>query len=466
MQQRAICSTMVKIQQQKDEVTSLTSPTVSAGTDGRPCGSTEALDAVEQDPQDPARAPIFRPVQYLGNKLRAVDAIVSLAQQIAPDGGQAVDLFAGSSVISQGLVRAGYTTTAVDTQVYSTFFSRALLSVGRRNGEMVDPAPLLPKAERAIYWADWEAREDELAIRSDGLGLRQLNEELPLAWRRGRLEGDAEAPLTSFYAGNYFGVRQALDLDAIRAAIDGGREFEKGSWRHAAAMTALMHAASMAVHSAGKHFAQPLKSRPENATFLNSRLLTDRRISVPDAFASACAEINRTAPAQDGGHRAITCEAEAHLADSDTRYTLQYLDPPYTAQQYSRFYHVLETIAAGAVPLLPPNTKPTSGLYPPQRYKSAFSSRRRAPAALAQLLELAAQQNSAAIVSYSVSSRASDGNARMISFEELLSACGAAFGPNNVEVVDLEHRYRQFNSGDKANANRDDKEVLVLCKPA
>ena len=145
---------------------------------------------------------------------------------------------------------------------------------------------------------------------------------------------------------------------------------------------------------------------------------------------------------------------------------LFYLDPPYTAQQYSRFYHILETIATNTLPRLPAGSAPTMGLYPDNRYKSAFSSRRHAATALALVLGHLASLKATAIISYSASARGSDGNARMISLEELMAVCRQEFGSRRVEMIEFAHRYRQFNSGENANKGRDDKEVLVLCRSA
>ena len=219
------------------------------------------------------------------------------------------------------------------------------------------------------------------------------------------------------------------------------------------------------MHSAGKHFAQPLKQRAANAPFLNGRLLSDRSLSVETAFRSACERIEQVAPVRDAGHAAIQAEAEGWIGGA-RQHDVYYLDPPYTAQQYSRFYHVLETIATCALPSLPTGSVPSSGLYPAGRYKSAFSSRSRAPAALGQLLRDIAGLGATAILSYSVSESGSDGNARMVTLDELVVACREAFGRRRVELLSLEHRYRQFNSAGNANDRRNDREVLVLCRPA
>jgi len=433
-------------------------------------GSSGTHGTLQNGERAPGNENVWRPVQYLGSKLRVVDAISALAREVVPGGAPVADLFAGSTVVSQGLARAGFSVTAVDTQVYSTLFARAMLGIGRADGECLDAELVLEMAAADKHamdsvWSSHEAREDDAKLGTDARSLRKLYAALPLAWRRGRNVADAEAPLTSFYAGSYFGVRQALHLDSIRLALSRLEGCLPGSWLHAGATTALMHAASMAVHSAGKHFAQPLKARAANATFLDRRLLSDRAFSIPDAFRSACATINQTAPLKDMGHRTIRAEAEAYIGESKASQALYYLDPPYTAQQYSRFYHVLETIATSAMPAMPIGSAPTSGLYPADRYKSAFSSRRQAPKALAQILEGVATKGAIAIVSYSVSARGSNGNARMITLDELLSAGQDVFGVGRVEVIELPHRYRQFNSVENANEGRDDREVLVLCRP-
>lgn len=412
---------------------------------------------------------VFRPVQYLGSKLRVLDAITSLARDVVPPDGGAVDLFAGSTVVSQAFAASGYRTTAVDTQAYSRVFAQAMLGIGRATGIEVDADALLRDAENALArrtrWAIIAQEERSLLERANATALRSFEANLPLAWRLGRVKADAEAPLTSFYAGSYFGVLQALQLDALGSVIASPAS-GLDSWQRATAKTALMHAASRIVHSAGKHFAQPLKVRAGNAEFHDRRLLSDRAIDVATVFREACATINVVAPRIDAGHHAETESAERFVEKDGGAAKLYYLDPPYTAQQYSRFYHILETIATNSLPRLPASSAPTTGIYPSNRYKSAFSSRRRAANALALVLGRLAALKATAIVSYSVSARGSNGNARMIGLEELLAACRQEFGGRNVEMIEFAHRYRQFNSGENANGGRDDKEVLVLCRSA
>jgi hypothetical protein len=85
------------------------------------------------------------------------------------------------------------------------------------------------------------------------------------------------------------------------------------------------------------------------------------------------------------------------LADSVGAEDLVFIDPPYSGVQYSRFYHVLESIARG-------RSGPVSGIgrYPDPAYrpKSRFSLVTESEAALEQLLFLIAANGASAILTF------------------------------------------------------------------
>ena len=49
----------------------------------------------------------YRPIQYLGSKTRVVDTIVSECKKLYTPGEYVVDLFSGSSIVSQSLYKNG-----------------------------------------------------------------------------------------------------------------------------------------------------------------------------------------------------------------------------------------------------------------------------------------------------------------------------------------------------------------------
>lgn len=427
----------------------------------------------------------FRPIQYLGNKLRAISEILDATETLIGKRGRVADLFTGTTVVAQAFAGRGYAVTAADTQQYAAVFASALLGIGRKRGESCafsDISSLGVTVSNESFIAPWSVlieREDQAIRRRDIAALSSLAAELPLIWRdplhplykhievSDQRSAIGESPIiTSIYAGTYFSVRQALAIDGLRQNAESARQ--KGvlsQWQYCAVLTAIMAAASAASHSAGKHFAQPLNAGTlNNRTFLHSRLLQDRGISIEQEFMKACDAVNAHSRTAIEGHIAWHGSAEDYIATSAGA-DLYYLDPPYTAQQYSRFYHVLETICSYDYPQLIENGRITSGLYPANRYKSAFSSKRRAPGAFRSIVGAARAHNAALLISYSRSTTGSDGNARMISLEDLLDLCCEAFGSNNVDSVQLGHRYRQFNSTAASNVRRDDPEILITCRP-
>ena len=76
---------------------------------------------------------------------------------------------------------------------------------------------------------------------------------------------------------------------------------------------------------------------------------------------------------------------------------LVFIDPPYSAVQYSRFYHVLEAIVAGV-------TSPVfgAGRYPPlaERPRSRYSQRTTSLLAIQDLLATLADREVSAIITF------------------------------------------------------------------
>ena len=446
---------------------------------------TSGISRLRVPPSPRAGSPtVHRPVQYLGNKLRVLDRIVEAAEELTGGPARVADLFTGSTVVAQGLALRGHSVTAVDSQAYASVFATATLGIGRRSSRPIPvdeilncPLPSLVDREFA-GWESWAEAEAAALASGDGNALRAVYERLPMLWmdpghpcfealKRGGESALLRLPLlTSIYAGSYFGVRQALTLDRLRFGIERLKlDGRLDSWTYAAALTATMSAASAAAHSAGKHFAQPLNAGASgNEAFLTQRLLEDRRVDVAQRFERSADILSASAQEVDCGHRAFVGEAEEFAADRAAEFDLLYLDPPYTAQQYSRFYHLLETFTHYRFPALWHGDRITTGLYPTARYKSAFSSRTRSATAFGRILAAAGQASVPVLISYSMSQRGSGGNARMVSLEQLLDLCRQSFGKAHVEWHPLKHRYRQFNSSANANEGRDDPEILILCK--
>ena len=440
--------------------------------------------ALNGEPFSPVRG-VFRPVQYLGNKLRSLPQIIDVVLELQVPGTHAVDLFSGTSLVSQALAEAGHNVTAIDAQPSCYVMATAMLGVERSHEIIPDGLvqSIVSASEKFDFWGPWRTYVDreDLAVRNgDANGIDSLNRELPLTWRVNSAPNDlisklkpnecalAVAPLfAGIYAGTYVGIRQALSIDSLRWAI--ADQVLAGTitrWQEAALTTALMSALSAASFSAGKHFAQPLTAgQGQDHKFRASRIVRDRGVDIIGEFKNAAKRINLSARSGFEKHSAVHGRIEDHDAYLIAKKpSIIYADPPYTAQQYSRFYHALDTLVTYRVPQLEHRGRITTGLYPTNRFKSAFSSKRLAPKTFVQLAAAAKKAGAHFILSYSVSSKGSDGNDRMIKLNELLEICQSAFGKRSVEVVNMGFAYRQFNSGARSNENRSDPEILILCR--
>lgn len=430
----------------------------------------------------------WRPVQYLGSKLRSLDFISGELRDLDDCPGRVWEPFTGSSVVAQRLAAEGNRVWATDALASSATFAAAMLGVSRASSstsltEAADEVST-PGTDPGI-WAPWVERETEALVASDGSALLVGGADVPQRWRarssgqslRGLFAGVDEAAtrtevhhdglMSATYAGTYFGIKQALTLEQLRSRIDvvAPPNDPASRWVRSGLLTALSSAASAAVFSAGKHFAQPHRVRPgKNLTFHAQRALRDRSVDIAEAFRLAAKEIERRAPdgeaQHEAGHGLVEDVGASDLIERGI--TAVYADPPYTAQQYSRFYHVLEVLTTGVpVRLQRVKGEVTSGLYPDNKYLSPYSSRQQAPAAFRHLLSTARDAEAHMILSYSDTRGAATGNARVVSLASLVQWTEEVYGKDAVTVQELDLRYRQFNSGTRGVADRRDPEFIV-----
>ncbi len=425
-------------------------------------------------------AGVFRPVQYLGAKARVLEALLKAAALELDANAPVVDIFSGSSLVAQGLARRGHPVAAYDALEHCTHFARALLGAGRLDGETAPEPDTLPqvRSDWVAAWQPWVDTEDLALADSDPDSLIALTREIPQVWRPSAAVGslaqvlsrmtpggsDAAGLIAAHYAGTYFGIRQAVELDELRSRIAAARsQGALSAWQESVLITALLSAASECVFSAGKHYAQPHRIRPgKDLSFIRKRILSDRCKSIGTLFHERVAlVVNSVVPAGDHHVETSTLERLARSPNLLKRPAAVYADPPYTAQQYSRFYHVPEIISRYRVPTLATvNRRVTRGLYPTERHKSRFCSRRLAPAAFADLCRLVVAQDATLLLSYSYSRNGETGNRRAIDLPDLRSLLRSFF--TDVRECEIALTYRQFNSRAAAVAARSDVELLIV----
>ncbi len=179
-----------------------------------------------------------------------------------------------------------------------------------------------------------------------------------------------------YYANLFFGVRQAAEIDSLRYAIDQILDDSQRSW----ALGALICAVSSCAYSYGGHFAQPKfdGSSFERLEALAPDLVVCRGLSVAHEFfirlTSLGAESSNikypVVPILGPWHEAVATADELFRGEQ----VCVYLDPPYTRDEYSRYYHILETLVRYDYPEVRDKASmPKRG--DPGRFASAFATR-------------------------------------------------------------------------------------------
>ena len=185
------------------------------------------------------------------------------------------------------------------------------------------------------------------------------------------------------YGGHYFSPSQALALDAMLQTLPTSNRIRK------VCLAAAIISASNCVAAPG-HTAQPFKATPTARKYLYEAWCRD-----PFLYASKA--LQRLCPLY-AVHRGESLVADANeLAVELTAKDLVFVDPPYSAVQYSRFYHVLETMACGSC-----TSVSGVGRYPPpsDRPKSRYSQKSRSSEAMFDLLDTLSNRGCEVVVTF------------------------------------------------------------------
>ena len=207
-------------------------------------------------------------------------------------------------------------------------------------------------------------------------------------------------------------------------------------------MAAVLSTASELVATVGGHFAQPIRPRSANGSLKHSYLkgvAAKRRKSANQAFV---AWLSRYQSLSKVGHDHIVVRKDFRsvLSDLPGDTGAVYADPPYTRDHYSRFYHVLETLAVGDEPgvsmmNLDGEVLPSRALYRRERHQSPFCIRSQVVPAFRALFSGASAKGVPVVLSYSPFSpgTAARPETRLISVADLGKLAGEYFGEVHVE---------------------------------
>jgi len=310
-------------------------------------------------------------MKYMGSKRAMLqNGLGELLDRESGNARRFVDLFAGSGAVAVHVARKfPIPVLAFDLQQYSSVLAGAVIErLGRLDWESA--------------WAKWERSAIAEFRKVHLLREKELTRAV-VADYRSWSEQQAKLPITKAYGGHYFSPRQAVLIDSLLATLP-----SRGHARRVG-LAALVQTASRCAAAPG-HTAQPFQPTRSAKPFIKeawSRDVTDITKTAFSSLAGLFAKELGRAKVLD----ANVAAKELHAGD------IAFIDPPYSGVHYSRFYHVLETIARDeAVEVT------GEGRYPSPEFRpwSRYSVQTEAPAALRQLLETISAQGAKAIITF------------------------------------------------------------------
>lgn len=438
---------------------------------------------------DAAPSFVFRPIHYLGSKLRVLTAIEQAVDRVDPSGGPVCDLFSGSATVARYLSQRRRV-MAADIQEYARVLAEAVLngdpawsvaSVEKALGDDRRGAALRRAVDPLVKLENAVARE---ALRGDIEPLCELIEVGNLAsldggrMATGSALGDAvretqarieklrlpgsDTVCVRHFGGQYFSYAQAAEMDAIAdLARDNGSSVM---------LAATLSTASHLVNSIGKQFAQPIRPRDKSGApkrHVVKKIIAERGLSARSVFLGYLRQYEGLAVARRD-HVAVRADFREALAKPALKPSVVYADPPYTRDHYSRFYHSLETIALGDDPSITMSNLGGGGVqsrggYRAGRHQSPFCIKSEAPAAFSALFSGVAALRVPLVLSYSGFDPSMEARPRVMSLEGVVDLAKEHFDDVQVEQLsNLEHM--KLNTTSLNKAAKGTTEVLLLCR--
>lgn len=409
-----------------------------------------------------SRTSLFaRSANYMGSKAALSSQIVDIVKAVEPKNSIIVDLMCGSGAMA-GAFAKSHVTIASDAQGFSKLL--ALVQGGgmtRSRGEAISEQVVQVARTYFTQLPDNASRsiEEEDRVLNSELTSAAMDEEFAKISKRSedweshdlgsaaavKDAFDRNQLFTHLYAGLYFGQRQAAELDCLRRAIDSVKGQSDRNW----ALGALVCAASACAYTYGGHFAQPKfdVSAAGKRRGDVREMLQHRAMSVTHEFFIRLTSLAQESEDVANEVRIVEGPWERALdqveRSAPTDPVCVYLDPPYTRDEYSRYYHVLEALVRNE-----PQEVSGKGRLPvrgsPGRFASSFSARRTdvVEREIAAVLRSILARGWSCLWSYS-----NKGTASVPSTLDMVNALGV-----KTEIFKMAHNY-------KAQGKRGAKEV-------
>ena len=434
----------------------------------------------------------WRPIHYLGSKLRILEKIESNLNQITSKDAPVCDLFAGSGTVSSWLGKTRKV-TAIDIQEYSRILCSALLSDNKifikknknklenqlrnihKHKSLIVAEPLIEIEENLMSQAkNGDTEQLAMMIESGSLmtAKNDIKNDFQIAmnhcWKQIEKfpkENYLSTMTLRHFGGIYFSFKQAAEIDALLDMAENYIGLEKDLFT-----AAILATASEVVNTVGKHFAQPLRPRDKEGKVkksLYNQTSKDRNKSITKNFLYSLEKfcLNYSA---NFNHEAIRSDYLDYLSSKECNQSIIYADPPYTRDHYSRFYHVLETLSLRDDPEISSNkahgkTMLSRGIYRKNRHQSPFCIRNQAPKAFQLLFSKISEKKLPLVLSYSPYASEKNAHPRVMTIDQIREIALNFFSKVDIDSVG-KFSHSKLNRTDLNKEISFDSEYLFICR--
>ena len=405
---------------------------------------------------------MFSVLNYQGSKKNILEFIHKNTSNFLNDDSTILDMFSGTSCVGYSF-KSKYRIYANDCELYAYVIAKALLSSSYTDFNQI-------KDEFFSYYQEnldkqreqyVEYAKNETLLLSDNNinSLLELYNKIPTVWNNKKLKNslhDCYELFTIYYSNSYFGINQAMQIDSIRYAI----EKYYNNVLYYAMLTSLYFAMKECVFSKDGHMAQPLDQEKNS-----DRLLKQRKKSIVDAFVEKIKEFSSEQFVNSGfENKAFNYNFSDLLQQQQIQedVSLIYADPPYTDMQYSRYYHLLNTVSEYNYPeLTVKGGIYTKGLYTNNRYQSKLSTKKDCLITFSNLIDFSKAYKKDLVISfaYPIDTQNQKTDRYVMDVNELICKCKDTFGVNNTEVVTQNYSHSNNRNSTPKKVN----EYLILC---
>ncbi len=410
-------------------------------------------------------------LNYQGNKFSLIPFIYNNLKKYINPGDKICDIFAGSGSVGS-FFKDSYNIIANDSELYSSIISEALLNTPSYN-ELLEIKTVFNNGYKTNLrklsknYEEFISQERITISNNNNLELIDIYNKFPTIWNHLDSSITAESLRNKqnynlflyYYSGTYFGIEQAINIDAIIKTI---HEIEFTNANNVL-FSCLFYAMSECVFSKDGHMAQPL-----NVEKNSSRHIKQRSKNIIKFFNQKLDEFifsSKKNPNSSKHHIIYNKDVIDLLTDNSFNnqpIKLIYADPPYTDMQYSRYYHLLNVAAQYSYPNPTiQHGRYTKGLYTEGRNQSSLSKKSEAKIIIQKLFNYCLKNNIVLALSYAYPKNKENQKTDRytISIEELVQLAKTTFGNKRVQIEQESYKHANHRN----SSTKEVFEYLIIC---